>query len=188
MGRPPLSYFAPSYFAPSYFAPSDFASTAAGAPLSDVAALAWVRDRLEDSGLFGSVRIGRGRGPASGEFPLAWVLPVAFTEADDHDPIALTRTLRFAVWVAVASEGTDDRAALDQLRRLDLLSNAVADRIADGPPWSIPGLSRVESGRYEAPIEATNPDLAALTLFGSIAYLIEGRAGRRESQAEEPWD
>jgi hypothetical protein len=158
--------------------------------LSDAAALCWARDTLTGSGLFETVRIGRLVRPVgSAGFPSAWVFPIGFSESDDVDPVELVRTLRYAVAISIRAEDPDDE--LGAIEAMDTLSNKVANLLSgDGPDESIPGLTRIDSGRYDVLTGSLTDPLstngtpnggnfsAGLTLMGTIAYFVEGRAGR----------
>ena len=186
--------FPPDYFGwfgaacPGWTPPSGLIDD--GQPLSDALALCWVRDALKDSNLFVSVRLGRFIRPiGSGDFPSAWVYPVGFVESDDVDPIQLTRTLHYAVALAVRPEDPNDETGA--LLAMDLLSNRVANLLCeDGPEGYLPGLSRIEGGRYDVltgslsrpesanGVPTAGNFTAGLTLMGSIAYFVNGRGGR----------
>ena len=155
------------------------------APQSDAKVLAWVRDELIGSGLFEQVRVGpQSRAGTMADLPSAWVYPVSFAETDEVDPIEITRTLRFLVQVSIRVDDPDDD--LLSIDRLDTLSNQVADLVLIGPPGCLPGLARLESGRYQPDGTSQRADAANLgqvvrmVLNFALAYLVEGRSGRDE--------
>lgn len=157
-------------------------------PLTDAMALCWIRDTLVDSEIFASVQLGRVVTVSNGEFPAAWVYPVGFTEVDDVDPTQITRKLMYAVGITVRVESDDVDSELAGIGRLDALSNAVANLLSsDGPEGYIPGLSRIESGKYDTiPLGTRDaPEIGTaftgITIYGSLCYLVEGRFGRDQA-------
>ena len=136
---------------------------------------------------FAAVGVGKNpRGLSGGTYPTAWVYAVGYTEDDDFDPCELTRKLKYAIVVSV--QATDDQEAID---RLDSISNLVADLLSGGgPDGYVQGLSRVESGRYDGAkmndgvplLMAENTYLHSLTMLGTIAYIVQTRAGRLVSE------
>ena len=156
-------------------------------PLSDGGCLKWIVQTLESSQAFAAVGVGKNpRGLSGGTYPTAWVYAVGYTEDDDFDPCELTRKLKYAIVVSV--QATDDQEAID---RLDSISNLVADLLSGGgPDGYVQGLSRVESGRYDGAkmndgvplLMAENTYLHSLTMLGTIAYIVQTRAGRLVSE------
>ena len=177
-------YFPPSYFgAAGFFAQAvDVVVPVVDVQLTDSLCLVWVKEQLDSSGKFGWTGIGRlTQIPSNADYPAGWIYPVSFRELDDVDPQQLTRTLSYCVMVMVAIGDEDELVTID---RLDSISNEVSNLLSTGPPGSIIGWSKVETGKYDVvPIGTRDKpsfgtQTAALYLYGSIAYLIPARDSR----------
>jgi hypothetical protein len=111
---------------------------------------------------FGSAEPG-GSGASAEDYPIVWLLPLGWTEADQVDPVDPQRTCTFEIRVVAAGQG-----GYEQYQVLDRLAAAVLSQIrgSDLGGLALPGLTSIESGRVERKYPYEGHHLA-----GSFSYL-----------------